>query len=92
MFDEWLGYEIGEFVKLRINGWLGQVLNFRQTNFGEEEYELRVWTGSELYRAWFVESELVADASDEGGETNEVKATTTAQVIDLASVRAKGVA
>ena len=91
MFDEWLGYEIGEFVKLRINSWLGQVLNFRQTNFGEEEYELRVWTGSELYRAWFVESELVGDSAGDG-ETNEVKANTTAQVIDLAAARAKGVA
>jgi len=73
----------GAFVRLRMTGWLGQVLADRPTVHGGE-YELRVWDGSVLFRTWFNEQELLPDDGSE--------CAVSAAVINLATAKAKGAA
>lgn len=61
----------GDFVTVKLTGWLGQVVDFKQEGYNEPQYFLRVWTGSVLFREWFSECELDAlpdEPNNDGGE------------------------
>lgn len=89
--------EHGDFVTVRQTDWLGQIVGRRQVNFNDPEYEVRIWTGTILFKEWFSECELVLAPTADDGDGGETQGDNVIQVdftkrVKLENAEPKGAA
>lgn len=84
----------GDFVHVRQTRWLGQIVNMRMMGFNEPEFEVRIWTGTVLFKEWFSECELepAPDADDGGGGGENVVRVDFTKRVKLEDVEPEGAA